>query len=125
MLGGSGRRLLHGVACLSASRLRYVFQSTKRLSPSLAPCITWHEQHALTIARLHPASLAPCPNPPSADTGRTLRLCYLRHAYGLGEHYESVVPSLVAAAAEEEEEEEEEEEGDDEAAAEEAEAAAE
>ncbi|PRW59631.1 OTU domain-containing 6B-like [Chlorella sorokiniana] len=39
-------------------------------------------------------------------TGRTLRLCYLRHAYGLGEHYESVVPSLVVAADEEEEEEE-------------------
>lgn len=40
------------------------------------------------------------------STGRTLRLCYLRHAYGLGEHYESVVPSLVAAAADEEEAEE-------------------
>lgn len=24
--------------------------------------------------------------------GPTLRVCYLRHAYGLGEHYNSVVP---------------------------------
>ena len=31
-----------------------------------------------------------------AGSGRTLRVCYLRHAYGLGEHYESVVPGLVA-----------------------------
>lgn len=22
-------------------------------------------------------------------------MCYLRHAYGLGEHYESVVPAVV------------------------------
>ncbi|KAL4431981.1 hypothetical protein ABPG77_000248 [Micractinium sp. CCAP 211/92] len=35
-------------------------------------------------------------------TGRTLRLCYLRHAYGLGEHYESVVPGLVLAEDDEE-----------------------
>lgn len=52
------------------------------------------------------ATSAPCPPAPPAGTGRTLRLCYLRHAYGLGEHYESVVPSLVAAADEEEEAEE-------------------
>ncbi len=87
--------------------LLYLFHSAKRFSPSLAPCITWHEQHALIIARLHPASSLP------AGTGRTLRLCYLRHAYGLGEHYESVVPNLAAAAAADEEEEE----GGDEAAA--------
>lgn len=31
----------------------------------------------------------------SAESGRTLRLCYLRHAYGLGEHYESVVPGVA------------------------------
>ncbi|KAL4424340.1 hypothetical protein ABPG75_001641 [Micractinium tetrahymenae] len=37
-------------------------------------------------------------------TGRTLRLCYLRHAYGLGEHYESVVPGLVIAGDKDEEE---------------------
>lgn len=35
-------------------------------------------------------------------SGRTLRLCYLRHAYGLGEHYESVVPGLVAVDDEDE-----------------------
>ncbi|EFN50896.1 hypothetical protein CHLNCDRAFT_141719 [Chlorella variabilis] len=29
------------------------------------------------------------------ESGRTLRLCYLRHAYGLGEHYESVVPGVA------------------------------
>lgn len=54
-----------------------------------------------------PATRPPTPHPsPSpcpalhADTGRTLRLCYLRHAYGLGEHYESVVPGLVGAGSE-------------------------
>lgn len=51
-------------------------------------------------------------------TGRTLRLCYLRHAYGLGEHYESVVPGLVLA------EDDEEAEAEAEAAAGEPEAAA-
>lgn len=53
-----------------------------------------------------PAQMALAPPAAPAGTGRTLRLCYLRHAYGLGEHYESVVPSLVAAAADEEEAEE-------------------
>lgn len=57
-------------------------------------------------------------NPPLAGTGRTLRLCYLRHAYGLGEHYESVVPGLVLA------EDDEEAEAEAEAAAGEPEAAA-
>lgn len=56
-------------------------------------------------------------------TGRTLRLCYLRHAYGLGEHYESVVPRLAASEGEEEEESKEDAapaaaaEGEEEAAA--------
>ncbi len=30
-----------------------------------------------------------------ADNG-TLQVCYLRHAYGLGEHYNSVKPSVLA-----------------------------
>ena len=44
------------------------------------------------------AQLTAAPHRPPAGTGRTLRLCYLRHAYGLGEHYESVVPGLAVAA---------------------------
>lgn len=44
----------------------------------------------------------------AAGTGRTLRVCYLRHAYGLGEHYESVVPALVQLDASDEEAEGEE-----------------
>ena len=44
-----------------------------------------------------------------AAAGRpTLRLCYLRHAYGLGEHYNSVVQGLVVVSDGEEEEVEEE-----------------
>ncbi len=37
--------------------------------------------------------------------GTPLRLCYQRHAYGLGEHYNSVVPGEASDTEEEEEEE--------------------
>ena len=40
----------------------------------------------------------------AGDGARTLRVCYLRHAYGLGEHYNAIVPR---DAGEEEEEEDE------------------
>ena len=64
--------------------------------PVLLPC-TAHLWHLLTAHR-HPV--------PPAGTGRTLRLCYLRHAYGLGEHYESVVPGLAVPADSDGEEQE-------------------
>ena len=35
-----------------------------------------------------------------AGSGRTLRVCYLRHAYGLGEHYNSVRPGVVVVSDE-------------------------
>lgn len=47
-----------------------------------------------------------------AAAGRpTLRLCYLRHAYGLGEHYNSVGPGLALGADGGEDSEEEGEGG--------------
>ena len=46
--------------------------------------------------------------PGAGKGGDPLRLCYLRYAYGLGEHYNSVAPGIVVAGESEEEEEEEE-----------------
>lgn len=47
---------------------------------------------------------------PLAGSGPTLRVCYLRHAYGLGEHYNSVQQGVVVGEGEESEDEDDEEE---------------
>jgi OTU domain-containing protein 6 len=41
----------------------------------------------------------------------SLRVCYLRHAYGMGEHYNSLVAAPVAANEDDSGGEDEEEEG--------------
>lgn len=72
------------------------------------------ELHALAHA-LSRHILVHCAGMPVLEVGEefkgtapTLRLCYLRHAYGLGEHYNSVQQAVSVAEGESEEDEEQE-----------------
>ena len=48
------------------------------------------------------------------EGGEPIRMCYLRHAYDLGEHYNSVVVAQVADLDDDDDDDEEEEEDDEE-----------
>lgn len=60
------------------------------------------------ISLLHTIVHTMLPSCTTLSTGTPLRLCYQRHAYGLGEHYNSVVPGEASDTEEEAEEDVEE-----------------